>query len=183
MPRCIFALAVVLTATILVAEDFPYHQPPKEVMEVLNGLPTPVVSVSPQHDYAIFLQPVRYPSISEVAQPMLRLAGIRIDTNTNGMHMAPNYTSYSIKRLSDGTDVKFSLPRDSKLGAPLWSPDGKQFAFTNTTPHGIDLWLATTATGVSRGSALLYSRSAVGVRSSGPAKRTMFLPFGIWALG
>ena len=96
----------------------------------------------------IFLfQPVRYPSISEVAQPMLRLAGIRIDTNTNGMHMAPNYTSYSIKRLSDGTDVKFSLPRDLKLGAPLWSPDGKQFAFTNTTPHGIDLWLATTATG------------------------------------
>src|ERR1700676_1823407 len=111
MARNILALAVVLTTTILVGEDFPYHQPPKDVTEVLNAPPTPVVSVSPQHDYAIFLQPVRYPSISKVAQPMLRLAGIRIDTDTNGMHMAPNYISYSIKRLSDGADVRILISR------------------------------------------------------------------------
>ena len=32
------------------------------------------------------------------------------------------------------------LPTDGHFGLPLWSPDGKQFAFTNAT-DGIELWL------------------------------------------
>jgi dipeptidyl aminopeptidase/acylaminoacyl peptidase len=39
---------------------------------------------------------------------------------------------------------------ESKLGAPIWSPDGKQFAFTNTTKKGVELWIASTATGQAR---------------------------------
>jgi dipeptidyl aminopeptidase/acylaminoacyl peptidase len=147
--------AIVLTSLLggtillvkLFAEDTLYRQPPKLVASALNAAPTPAVSVSPQHDYAIFLQTVRYPPIADVAQPMLRLAGIRIDSNTNGMHLAPSYTSYSIKRLADGADVKISPPPGAKLGPPVWSPDGKQFAFTNTSAHGIELWIASTATG------------------------------------
>lgn len=131
----------------LFAEDTLYRQPPKPVGDALNAAPALAVSVSPQRDYAIFLQPVRYPPIADVAQPMLRLAGIRIDSKTNGMHLAPIYTSYSIKRLADGADVKISSPRGAKLGPPVWSPDGRQFAFTNTVAHGIDLWIGATATG------------------------------------
>jgi dipeptidyl aminopeptidase/acylaminoacyl peptidase len=129
------------------AEDFPYHQPSKQIQEVLNTPPTPQISVSPQHDYAILMQGVRYPPIAEVAQPMLRLAGIRIDTSTNGMHMAPYFVSFAIKRLSDAGDVAFTTPKDAKFGQPMWSPDGKQFAFTNTTAHGIELWIGSPATG------------------------------------
>ena len=65
---------------------------------------------------------------------MLRLGGIRIDTNTNGLHLAPYYLSFALKRLPDGADIRIATPKDAKLGAPVWSPDGKQFAFTNTTP-------------------------------------------------
>jgi len=140
-------LAVVASAT---AEDSFYKQPAKPVLEALKALPTPVISVSPQRDYAILAQAVRYPSISEVAQPMLRLAGIRIDSNTNGMHLAANYVSFAIRRLSDGAEIKVVLPHDVKLGAPIWSPDGKQFAFTNTTPGGIELWIGVTGIGQSR---------------------------------
>jgi hypothetical protein len=96
------------------------------------------------------MQQVRYPAIAEVAQPMLRLAGIRIDTNTNAMHLAASYTSYTIRRLSDGVEVEIVTPSEAKLGAPIWSPDGKQFAFTGTTKNAVELWIATTATGQSR---------------------------------
>ena len=147
MRRPIRSASLLVITTFVLAGETPYQKPPKEVLDVLNAPLTPVISVSPQHDYAILMQPVRYPAIAEVAQPMLRLAGIRIDSNTNGMHLAPNYTSFSIKRLSDGGDVKVTLPGAAKLGAPVWSPDGKQFAFTNTTAHGIELWLGATATG------------------------------------
>jgi dipeptidyl aminopeptidase/acylaminoacyl peptidase len=146
----IFALAVLVTSTILIADDFPYRQPPKTIVEALNAAPTPAISVSPQNDYTIFMQQLRYPSIEEVAQPMLRLAGMRIDTNTNAMHLAPSYTSYALQRLSDGGEVKIALPHDAKLGAPIWSPDGKQFAFTNTSKNGVELWMAATATGQAR---------------------------------
>ncbi len=141
-------------AIFLQADDFPYHQPPKPVSDVLNAPGSPTVSVSPQRDYAVFLQPVRYPPVLEVAQPMLRLAGIRIDVNTNGLHLAPYSVSFTMKKLPGGEDVHVVLPsllqHDAKLGAPVWSPDGKQFAFTNTTAHGIDLWIATSATGETR---------------------------------
>jgi dipeptidyl aminopeptidase/acylaminoacyl peptidase len=70
------------------------------------------------------------------------------------MHLAPNYSSYTIKRLAEGPDsaaeIAVALPANPKLGAPVWSPDGKQFAFTNTTGRGIELWLGTTATGKTR---------------------------------
>jgi dipeptidyl aminopeptidase/acylaminoacyl peptidase len=146
-PLIAFLLGGTLLLAELFAEDTLYRQPPKPVADALNAAPTPAVSVSPQRDYAIFLQAVRYPPIADVAQPMLRLGGIRIDSNTNGMHLGPAYTSYSIKRLADGADVKISPPRGAKLGPPVWSPDGKQFAFTNTSAHAIELWIASTATG------------------------------------
>ncbi len=119
-----FLLGGTILLAELFAEDTLYRQPPKPGAKALNAASTPAISVSPQRDYAIFLQPVRYPPIADVAQPMLRLAGIRIDSNTNGMHLAPTYTSYSIKRLANGADVKISPPRGAKLRPPVWSPDG-----------------------------------------------------------
>ena len=154
MLRAALCLALLLVtvpvSTVPLFGGIAYQKPPKEVQDVLNAKPTPAISVSPARDYALFLQAVRYPSIAEVSQPMLRLAGMRIDANTNGLHLAPNFASYELKRLSDGATVALKLPPSVKLSAPAWSPDGKQFAFTNTTEHSIDLWVATTATGAVR---------------------------------
>ncbi len=157
-------LCLFLPVTALLAEDTFYRQPPAAVVDALRALPTPTISVSPQRDYAILMQTVRYPSISEVAQPMLRLAGIRIDSNTNGMHLAANYTSFSIRRLSDGEEIKVALPREPKLGEPVWSPDGKQFAFTNIAAHGIELWIGASSTGATH---KVEGVSINGVRTGG----------------
>src|SRR2546429_6512394 len=102
-------------APMAVSEDFPYHKPPQEILDILNLPLNPTISVSPSRDYAILMQPVQYPPIAEVAQPMLRLAGIRIDSATNGMHLAGNVISYSIKRISDGADIAVPLPKHPKL--------------------------------------------------------------------
>jgi dipeptidyl aminopeptidase/acylaminoacyl peptidase len=141
-------LPLLATASLIYAADETgYRQPPAPVKDALNSLPTPLASVSPQSNFVIFLQPVRYPSISEVAQPIARLAGLRIDVKTNGMHMAPGFISYTLIRLSDNSEVKLNLPSNAKLGSPVWSPDGQQFVFTNTIGSGIELWIASAATG------------------------------------
>ena len=150
MRHSLLLLTIMAASALIEAQDFSYQQPAKQIQEVLNAPATPLISVSPQHDYAILMQGVRYPPIAEVAQPMLRLAGIRIDTKTNGMHLAPYFVSFSIKRLADGADVAMTAPEPAKLGAPVWSPDGKQFAFTNTKADGIELWIGSPETGKTR---------------------------------
>ncbi len=36
------------------------------------------------------------------------------------------------------------LPPNAKLSLGRWSPDATHFTFTNTTEHGIELWLGDT---------------------------------------
>ncbi len=100
-----FLLLLAALATALCADNFPYQQPPREIRDVLNAPPTPAISVSPQRDYAILLQAVRYPPIAQVAQPFLPLAGLRVDPATNSLHMANYYVSLTIKKLPGGEDI------------------------------------------------------------------------------
>src|SRR5260370_4985107 len=78
---------------------------------------------------------------------MLRLAGLRINPRTNGIHLAPYYTSLILIKLADATKTPVALPPHAKAGSLRWSPDGNHFAFTNTLSDGIELWVGEPATG------------------------------------
>ncbi|HYG12462.1 MAG TPA: prolyl oligopeptidase family serine peptidase, partial [Pyrinomonadaceae bacterium] len=124
-----------------------YRKPPQAVLDVLNSPVTPSVSISPARDRMMLATGVRYPPISDLAQPMLRLAGYRINPNTNGRHLAPYFVALSLKRIADGAETKVALPPGARVGFPQWSPDGKRFAFTNTVANGIELWVGDVASG------------------------------------
>lgn len=121
-----------------------YQKPSKAVMDVLNAPPTPTLQFNPARTYAIQAQAERYPPLSELAQPMLRIAGIRINPKTNGLHNATFETSLMLRKIPEGATVKVEVPLNAKLSGARWSPDGKQFAFTNSTPAGIELWIGDT---------------------------------------
>jgi YD repeat-containing protein len=123
-----------------------YKQPPKNIMDVLNAPATPGVSVSPVRDRMVLLEPLRYPPISELAQPMLRIAGLRINPNTNGQHRQPYFVNLKLKNISDGKETPVALPAGAQIFSPQWSPDGKYIAAGNITPVGVELWIIETAT-------------------------------------
>lgn len=123
-----------------------YKQPPKEIMDVLNAPAIPATSISPKRDRIALLEPLRYPPISELAQPMLRIAGLRINPNTNGQHRQPYAVRLTLKNVSDGKETPVSLPDGAQIIAPTWSPDGKYIAVGNGTPTGIELWIVDAAT-------------------------------------
>jgi dipeptidyl aminopeptidase/acylaminoacyl peptidase len=127
-----------------------WRKPPKDILDVLNAPVTPQVSFSPAADYALLLTGVRHPPLEDLAQPMLRLAGLRINPAVNGPHAAPYYTGYVLKKLPEGTETAVALPPGSRAGAPQWSPDGKRFAFQRTTAAGIELWCGEAATAKAR---------------------------------
>ena len=142
-------LLAILFPVFLFAQT-PYQKPPKAIEDVLNAPTPPNVSVSPTRDYAILTESVRYPTIAELSEPMLRLAGHRINPKTNGQHMEPRVVSITVKKLADGTETKVALPPSARVSPPSWSPDGKHFAFANPTSRGIQLWVGITATGAVR---------------------------------
>ena len=132
----------------LSADELAYQKPPKLISQAINAAPPPAISVSPTRDHAVLLSAVAHPSIAELAEPMERLAGLRIDVHTNGPHLLPHNISYKLINLADGSEVPVTLPSGTpKLSVPIWSPDGKHFVFTNTTANSIDLWVVDVQSG------------------------------------
>src|SRR4051794_36748905 len=144
------ASLIVLFAVLASSAADTYQKPPKAVLDALNAPATPTLSISPTRTYALQHRPVRNPSVAELSQPMLRLAGQRINPKTNGLHNTTFHNSLTVRKLPEGTEVKVDLPPNPKLSVGRWSPDGAHFAFTNTTRSGIELWIGDTATGKTR---------------------------------
>ncbi len=123
-----------------------YQKPPKEIEDILNAPVTPITSVSPAKDKIALLEPVRYPPISELAEPMLRLAGLRINPRTNAQHRQLYFVKVTLKNIADGKEMAVALPAGAKIISPSWSADGKYIAAGNVTPSGVELWIIDTAT-------------------------------------
>ncbi len=148
MNKKIFVPLVVLVLSIkLFAQTAAYQKPPKDVLDVLNAPAIPSTSISPAKDKILLIEPLIYPSIAELSQPMLRIAGLRINPLTNGSHRQPYATKISLKNIADGKETAIDLPNSAKIVSPQWSADGKFIAAGNITPNGVELWIIETANG------------------------------------
>ncbi len=131
----------------LVADQLKYQKPSKEILDILNAPAPPVLAVNPTRTYASLSQMVRYPSIAEVSEPMLRIAGMRIDPRTNGLHLAPHSSIGQAHQAAGGHPARSCCPRLAHWSANCAGPTtATHFAFTNTTPHGIELWIGDPST-------------------------------------
>ncbi|MEO2088995.1 MAG: prolyl oligopeptidase family serine peptidase [Gemmataceae bacterium] len=145
MRSVIAAMLLILMLDSSVSAQTAYQKPPQAVADILNAPSIPSVSVSPTRDYLAIVESARYPSIAEVAEPMLRLAGLRINPQTNGPARASRVVGIAFRKIDGGEPVAVKIPAWAKFSSPVWSHDGKRFAVTNTTDKGIELWLGTAA--------------------------------------
>lgn len=145
MPRLLAFLALLMLAAPGSAQTA-YKKPPQVIADVLDAPAFPAVSVSPTRDTIALVTSARYPSIAEVSEPMLRLAGVRINPKTNGPARQGSITALSFMRLADQSKVNAKLPA-GKVSSPTWSDDGKRFFLTVTSADGIGLWVGTVADG------------------------------------
>lgn len=140
-----FTFLILLINQISFAQET-YQKPPQAIMDVLNAPAIPFTSVSPAKDKIALFEPVRYPAIAELAQPMLRLAGLRINPITNAQHRQTYSVKMWFKNISDGKETMVNLPPNAQIFSPSWSADGKYIAVGNITPTGIELLIVETAT-------------------------------------
>jgi dipeptidyl aminopeptidase/acylaminoacyl peptidase len=140
-------LASAVSLPAFAAAQEPYLKPPAVVEKILDAPRLPSLLPSPDGRVALLAEPLPLPAIADMAQPMLRLAGLRINPNTNGPHSPLGYRSLVLRDLATGSERRVSPPAGARIQLPKWSPDGRYVAFTTTTQAGIDLWIATVATG------------------------------------
>lgn len=139
----LFAVAcILLNPAASSQESLKYQLPPDEIVKIVDALATPAVSVSPDKALMLLIERPPLITIRELSAEELRLAGLRIDPSTNGPSRQTFNKGYRLMDIK-GTNIReiSGMPSDPALGYPIWAPDGKKFAFTNTLPNSIELWV------------------------------------------
>jgi dipeptidyl aminopeptidase/acylaminoacyl peptidase len=138
-------VAIVIAAQPVNAQQ-PYQHPPREIADVLDAPAPPLPSVSPAGNAMILSTPVKYRPISDLAEPMAPAAGTRINPRNNGQHLFPYYVALKLQQLPDGPEVALALPAGARVSEPRWNATGSMFAFSNTMPTTVELWVGDVAT-------------------------------------
>ena len=154
------AIAAVLvtggTGPARAQEPAGYLTPPPEIIEILDAPPIPAAVVSPAGDTVAMLHRPSMPGLVELAQPMLGLAGYRINPRTNGPHATGGQPAQrgghriTVTRIDDGAEQRFDAPPETSLGSLEYSPDGAWLLFLLTRYNGIEAWVLEVATGQAR---------------------------------
>jgi dipeptidyl aminopeptidase/acylaminoacyl peptidase len=147
------ALAVALVPTApagqLLAQDT-YKLPPQEVVDILDAPQAPMVLVSPDHSVLVMAHRHNMPSIDDMSQPMLRLAGRRLNPMTNALFSPSMVTGYSLMDVESGAERSVNLPGEDGWGTPRFAPDGAHFVTTRATTEGTELWIVDVASAQAR---------------------------------
>jgi dipeptidyl aminopeptidase/acylaminoacyl peptidase len=145
----ISATLCLLSGALAFAQEA-YRQPPPEITRILDAPRLPAAVASPDGSVLLLLQRDNLPPISELARPMLRLAGRRIDPERNAPHGPRAYSGLFIKRIADLVETPVAFPDGAGLGFPRWSPDGQRCAITVTRDNGVELWVVNLANASAR---------------------------------
>ncbi len=134
-----------------------YRVPDQAIINLVDAPVTPGVSISPDGSRLLLMARPAVPTIEDMSAPELRLAGFRINPDTQGPSKPNYFTSLALMPSQGGEAVTIrDLPRDARIRNVSWSPDGQFIAFTNDTSR-IQLWVVD----VRRGRARQIYRGAI----------------------
>ncbi|ENZ81277.1 MULTISPECIES: prolyl oligopeptidase family serine peptidase [Caulobacter] len=144
------ALAAFSTSLAFAADG--YQTPPAPIAQILDSAPTPGVTLSPDRKVLAQLGRENLPSIAAVSEPILRLAGYRINPRNNGpIEARANWlNALSFEDVATGKSRPVSLPAGARFFGPSWSPDGGKLAFVMDAKTGLELWVADVKTATAR---------------------------------
>jgi dipeptidyl aminopeptidase/acylaminoacyl peptidase len=128
-------------------DDAGYKTPPKDIADLVSVKPTPSVSISENGEWILFLERNSYPSIEELAQPELKIAGLRINPRNFSPSRQTFINNLYLKSIKGGQELKITgLPNPLSASGITWNDNSKKIAVTNTTNTGVDVYIIDIAT-------------------------------------
>nr|WP_295081434.1 prolyl oligopeptidase family serine peptidase [uncultured Roseateles sp.] len=129
-----------------------YQQPSAPVRALLDApnLPRPIIS--PDQKTLASVQLRRLNNLEELARPVLRLAGLRIDPGCACPQAQPVIQNLRLRALLDpqAPERTVNLPSEGKFQAFHafhWAPDGQRFILSRRTATASELWVGDARTG------------------------------------
>lgn len=144
-PAVAIALAAVLVPAPAAAQTG-YREPPPAVVEILDAPAAPFVSTSPDRRWLALAHRKNMPSIEQQSQPMLRLAGRRLNPVTNGPFGVSLVTGVGLLEVESGNEWMVELPGEEGWSPPVFSDDGRRLALERATARGTELWVVDVGT-------------------------------------
>ncbi len=148
--RIVVPMVLLAVAQLPAQTSLKYQEPPKAIVDLVDTRPTPSVEVSPKDaaggQWLLIEEISGLPSISDLAQPELRMAGLRFNPKTNGPSRGRYATALKLQALSGGTEKAVTgLPANAKIRFAAWSPDARHVFFVNASDSnadaGLSLWI------------------------------------------
>lgn len=142
-----FVLLAALSGPAFAQDPLAYQQPPAPIADILDTRPTPTPSLSPDRTTLALYDRANLPPIAELAEPMLRLGGYRINPRNNGPanSRVSWLTGLSFQPVAGGAARPVQLPANARFMSPSWSPDGRSVALLMDAPTGLELWVVDVA--------------------------------------
>ncbi|HEY4612412.1 MAG TPA: S9 family peptidase, partial [Bacteroidota bacterium] len=138
---------LVLGFVVTAFAQTPYKLPPKEIVDILDAPPTPIVVMNPTRDAMLVVEYLPHPPVALLAQPYYRIGGLRINPELNARQRITQYTGILVRSVKENKEVRVKLPTGAKVSVPVWSNDGSKVAFTRDLDNGVELWVADAKTG------------------------------------
>ena len=125
-----------------------FQKPPKEILDVFDVENPPQPVVDPAARTLALLKRPAYLTLADLAQPELRLAGLRINPITHNASRTRPFSGFTLQELASHKIIPVTgLPEKLSLEYPSFSPTGQHFAFVEVREQGLALWLVEVATG------------------------------------
>jgi dipeptidyl aminopeptidase/acylaminoacyl peptidase len=138
----LFLAAAIITCGATAQSPTGYKLPPKDIADLLLAKPTPAVSIDRQGTWMLLSQRNSYPPVEELAQPELRIAGLRFNPDNYALSRQNFINGFTLKNLKTSKEYAIlGLPSPLLAGNVSWSPAEGKIAFTNTTAKQVDLYV------------------------------------------
>ncbi|MGO1000142.1 prolyl oligopeptidase family serine peptidase [Lysobacter sp. CA196] len=137
-------LLLPVAATAQTAPGSGYQLPPKALQAIVDAPRPPQMFTSPKRDRVALVQTPSLPGIEVVAQPELKLAGLRIHPRTRAQSRFAFGAGLSLLDIASGKSSNVEgLPTPLSLATLEWSPDQRWIAFNrvDSASGANELWL------------------------------------------
>ena len=124
-----------------------YSTPTPEIVALVDAPRPPLSVVSPNGKGILIVEIESHPPLSDLSEPVLRLAGIRLSPSRRSRQHLQYGKRLQWVSCDTGECITLGLPETPRIGTPVFAPDGSRFVFINDTQRCTELWLGDPDTG------------------------------------
>ena len=127
-----------------IAQETHYQRPPAVIEEVALAKLSPIIRISDNNQWALQLERSPYRSIAKLAQPELKLAGMRISPETFNTSRQAEYTGASLMNIATQEEIKIEgIPDNAVITEASFSPSSNKVALFVEEANGVYLYNCT----------------------------------------